>query len=390
MTTASLHLVFCIDAGFAPHMAATLESVRRTTPGPLVAHVLHGGLAADEAEGLNAMAGAGLAVHLYDLGPGAFADAMLGDALAERLSVATYYRFALARVLPKTVTRVLYMDADMIALESLRPLYDHTDLQGHVVAAVSETKLEPRGQGRLLGTTRGRYFSAGLMLVDMDAWRSARVEQALMDQLHSGHRFDYNDQDILNLVLDGRVLYLGQRYNVQTHSLHDGTAPADPAIMHFTGPEKPWRRSCVHPYRQAYRDARDATPFTPWAPDLYLDRHDHALIEHVARNVAPNARLALYGAGERGRRLMLALTDRLPGLRMIAMLDRDVRGAFDGVPIRGDMDFATVDHVVITSAAFADEIAADLRARGVPDHQVIRPPRPRLNAGEQDATGATL
>jgi lipopolysaccharide biosynthesis glycosyltransferase len=189
---------------------------------------------------------------------------------------ATWYRIFLPELLPE-VDRVLYLDADLIVLESLAPLWD-LDLSGHHLAAVTNV-LEPIYEDRpaQLGITgTGAYFNAGVLLLNLDAMRRDACSAALL-AFARDHAEDllWRDQDALNVVLGSRRLPLHPRWNCMNSILffpeaHDVFEPAElaearrnPAIRHFEGPaeNKPWHYLCTHPLRELYFAHRRNTPW---------------------------------------------------------------------------------------------------------------------------------
>jgi lipopolysaccharide biosynthesis glycosyltransferase len=78
------------------------------------------------------------------------------------------------------------------------------------------------------------------------------------------------DQDALNYALWRRWRRLEPRWNVQRHMVIpalNAEIPSDrrlrgrPAIIHYTGPEKPWVRDAYHPWSWLYWRNLARTPF---------------------------------------------------------------------------------------------------------------------------------
>lgn len=84
------------------------------------------------------------------------------------ITQAMYYRYLFADMLPKTVTRLIYLDADIICKGNILPLWQ-TDLQGKVLGAVRDWG-EAKSCDRI-GLKNGRYFNSGVLLLDLTKWR---------------------------------------------------------------------------------------------------------------------------------------------------------------------------------------------------------------------------
>jgi lipopolysaccharide biosynthesis glycosyltransferase len=262
------------DEAYAPHAAAMLSSVFASNPrGDIRAHVLHpAGLSRKAIDGISRMIdGYGGSVEFYDAAePGTHDLPAMDD-----ISNVMWYRLALPELLPN-IRRVLYLDCDTLVLSSLSPLWD-LDLGGEPVGAVTNVfppYLVHRPDD--LGVPRAEYFNSGVLLMDLDAWRSRALgEQILQLARSEPARLIFPDQDALNVELHTSWYRLHPRWNCQNGIFYFRTAEAligaaqvaearaHPAILHFEGREraKPWHYLSTHPYRQRYLDHRERTPW---------------------------------------------------------------------------------------------------------------------------------
>jgi lipopolysaccharide biosynthesis glycosyltransferase len=167
----------------------------------------------------------------------------------------------LHRLLPR-VDKILYLDVDVLVRESLLPLWE-TVLDGNVLAAVKgavnlRDKWEwnsTRPYWQLLTGQRGRYINAGVTLMNLDAIRTLQLEKQ-WDALAETKLY-YQDQDILNITCQDRIVYLPPKYNRLAYMTKEdynrfvaegifdenecAEALAQPAIIHYAG-DKPWKR----------------------------------------------------------------------------------------------------------------------------------------------------
>ncbi|MFI2710825.1 glycosyltransferase family 8 protein [Micromonospora sp. NPDC018662] len=266
-----IHIAFCVDDNYVNPMLVTARSVRGTmapTGRPLVFHLLDGGLSPE-----------GRDAALDGLG-------RVGDArfhqVADGLRIPDWHaadnpnynwwtsaslrRLHLAEVVPESVERVLYLDADTLAVEDVTALHD-TDLQGRCLAAVGVDRppgywpeaLAAAGDRR----THTRYFNSGVLVLDLHRWREQRVgpRAAALYQAHE-RVLRHPDQDTLNILLDDQWVGVDPRWNrlVQYHrgdpfGLERMAAlDTDEGILHFGGRVKPWHDSYPDtPLRRRYR-----------------------------------------------------------------------------------------------------------------------------------------
>lgn len=127
----------------------------------------------------------------------------------------TYYRLALPATLPD-VDRCLYLDSDMVVLGDIATLWG-INLCGMPLAAVRDHTAEQiRGAEnayRRLGVRK--YYNGGVMLIDLKQWRRLRVVQECLSRLRQReYQGPMLEQDVLNVLLDGQVLFLDPVWNV--------------------------------------------------------------------------------------------------------------------------------------------------------------------------------
>jgi hypothetical protein len=105
--------------------------------------------------------------------------------------------------------------------------------------SVTLEQLRISGTNTAFQAAQDAYFNAGVLLVDPLRWRRSGMDR-LWDELiatQSERGFIYQDQDVLNYLLAGRVGLLPAGFNHIVSEATDGTE----SILHFAGFPKPWR-----------------------------------------------------------------------------------------------------------------------------------------------------
>jgi lipopolysaccharide biosynthesis glycosyltransferase len=188
---------------------------------------------------------------------------------------ATWYRIFLPELRPD-LDRILYLDSDLIVLDSLGPLFG-VDLDDDCIGAVTNVlQLNHLHRPGELGLTEPRqYFNAGVLLMNLGQMREDRSTSALIafGREHS-QQIEWRDQDVLNVVLGSRRLSLHPRWNVMNSFRWKHAAEVfgasqledalhNPAIRHFEGPDenKPWHYLCDRVSRELYDEYRQHTPW---------------------------------------------------------------------------------------------------------------------------------
>jgi lipopolysaccharide biosynthesis glycosyltransferase len=211
---------------------------------------------------------------------------------------AMWLRIFLPELMPDD-DKVLYLDADTLAVSSLQELWD-TDLSGYALGAVTNVFQHNHAQRPAeLGLPGPEvYFNSGVLLINLADWRANDTTLRLIDV--AGDDLAWPDQDALNLVLSDRRLPLHPRWNAMNSLDWDSAADvfgedavmearADPGIRHFEGPDqnKPWHRECRGALRDLYFEHRAATAW----PDVELIGEELAarrgFIGQVLRAIRP-------------------------------------------------------------------------------------------------------
>ena len=184
----------------------------------------------------------------------------------EHMSVMTFARLLVPAALPQHVSKVLYLDSDLIVLRDLSSLWE-SDLNGKPVGAVLDS-IDGRLQSNTPGFERvprvSAYFNAGVLLIDLERWRADKISERALDYLQKHPTLPYCDQDAINVACDGRWARLHPRWNYQDH-LEETIAdlPKDqwPGVVHFCTRLKPWKPGCLHPQAPLYDHFRKQTRF---------------------------------------------------------------------------------------------------------------------------------
>jgi lipopolysaccharide biosynthesis glycosyltransferase len=271
-----LHIACAADAGYAPHSAAMLHSVmaHRGTSEVRI-HYLHGPRFPDRSAQLirEMVERGGAAISFWEIAD----ERIAGLPEMEFVTSPMWYRIFLPELLPD-VDRVLYLDVDTIALDSLEPLWE-TDLAASYIAAVTNVfYMRSHAQRALdLGIEPADYFNSGVVLMNLELMRRDDSSSALFEYARAhAAELAWPDQDALNVVLGKRRFALHPRWNCMNSVLlfpwaadvlgaeAVDEARANPAIRHFEGPtiNKPWHDESQSPMRDVYFAQRRQTPFS--------------------------------------------------------------------------------------------------------------------------------
>jgi lipopolysaccharide biosynthesis glycosyltransferase len=222
---------------------------------------------------------------------------------------ATYARLWIPTVLPESVERALYLDCDVIARRCVGDLFC-SDMKGAAALAT------PDVQSPFVSSTyavpywfeRGRRaddlnFNAGVMLMDLTAFRAERVTEAALEYLSDGRHYFAQDQEALNSVLAGRIGEMDPRWNQQSEIFlkqYEVILPfsqelreqlmANPWITHYSNQKKPWHAGLQHPLVHEWFEHLDQTAYAGWRPPGPTRRqratqHARVIVRKVGRKL---------------------------------------------------------------------------------------------------------
>lgn len=238
-----------------------------------------------------------VSVEYITPGEGDFADLPTSD----HVSVATYFRMLIPRLLPDHTKRAIYLDSDLLVLDDLTKIYDQDfgdallfaapdvacpffdcekSLANYRQCAPWLVTARPIPNYESLGFSGSEpYFNGGVLLIDVDAWRRSDISGSLFDCIQTNRQsLLFWDQYALNVTLADKWRPLPIRWNQGAHLLDFPSADAssipeqhaevlqNPAIVHFSSPLKPWHKASSHPHTEAFFETVDRTDWRGWRP----------------------------------------------------------------------------------------------------------------------------
>lgn len=212
-----------------------------------------------------------------------------------RWHISTFYRLFLCSILPEKIERVIYIDCDMIILNSLKNIWE-MDMQGYFAMGADDCR---SGSYRVnIGLEPEHiYINNGFLLIDLKAWRENNIEEKYIKFINKYNGdITYMDQGVLNGVLGSmnKIGLLSLRYNTQTvfydfnyNQIKQYRRPVfaysqkeyedavkDPIIVHFTScfisGTRPWNENNNHVFRDRFLEYRARTSWKDeslWADD---------------------------------------------------------------------------------------------------------------------------
>ncbi|ELP3325892.1 glycosyltransferase family 8 protein [Vibrio alginolyticus] len=129
-----------------------------------------------------------------------------------RFSKAMYGRLYLDVILPSSIERVIYLDCDLVVNKSISLLWN-IDISDFPIGAVPEDSSIIK-RSLMKRYTLNEYFNSGVLLINLKKVRSELSFQKVLSLLNdSKYRFEYPDQDALNVIFKNNWYMLPNIYN---------------------------------------------------------------------------------------------------------------------------------------------------------------------------------
>lgn len=189
--------------------------------------------------------------------------------VTSRYPESMYYRLLAPIVLPRHLNRVLYLDPDILIINSLNDLWEMDLPNDKAYAAASHSvlgKIRDNINNIRLDTDHP-YFNSGVMLVDLDKARKIVDLDEMIKTVNQSNDLDLilPDQDLFN-SLYGRYVHeipdeiynydarYYPAYLINSNNEYDlNWVLSNTSILHFCGKKKPWHSKGVNVFTSLYK-----------------------------------------------------------------------------------------------------------------------------------------
>jgi lipopolysaccharide biosynthesis glycosyltransferase len=257
----------------------------------LTLHVIDGGISANNLDKL-LLIGQHYRIKMHIIRP----DLTLYNSLISSLdyvSKATFYRISIPELLDVEIEKAIYLDCDIIVKQDVVKIWETNVSNYHLAATVdydTEKPKRPNDYKARFGIPRtGKYFNAGVLLLNLRRWRADHTSKKVLAYLTAhGATLPYADQDALNAVLHDSCCYLPPCWNQQPYVYRLAARETildsnvidlvhEPGIIHYLGRVKPWSSASSHPLRNEYYRYLALSPWKGYQPE------DQTLTNYLTR-----------------------------------------------------------------------------------------------------------
>lgn len=152
-------------------------------------------------------------------------------------SLSTYYRLLVGRIMPKDISRVLYLDIDVLVCADIRNMFKQYPMQNEILYSTTTPGAVFRSNDpfatnpylelcpRDPKNTQDKYkipikdcICAGVLLINLEQWREQNIEEQCIAFGAKWYTPLY-DQDILTAVCHGKISYMDWDWQVHSNVL---------------------------------------------------------------------------------------------------------------------------------------------------------------------------
>ena len=158
-----------------------------------------------------------------------------------------FCKLFLGTLLPE-YKKAIYMDIDVMAVSNIQPILDHP-INGEVMAVIEIAGAE---YGFLKSRGEAAHFSNGLLIMDLNWWRTSGIEETFQKHLQNVDETSMGGEEVSNLYLGkywsplpftfNFMNFTRDKYGIPNYD-ESNSMPwhyKHAIIFHFAGRAKPW------------------------------------------------------------------------------------------------------------------------------------------------------
>ncbi|MEI0612774.1 glycosyltransferase family 8 protein [Brachyspira pilosicoli] len=136
-------------------------------------------------------------------------------------------------ILLSHLDKVLFLDCDMIVLDSLKELFE-TDLNNFYVGAVEDKYFNNSHLKKIGLDISHKYFNVGLLMLNIKEFNSNNLSDKIDSYVNNTDKLYFPEQDILNFIFHGKTKYFDYKYNFTSAIVKKHKNIENIIIPHFT------------------------------------------------------------------------------------------------------------------------------------------------------------
>ena len=259
------NLLLTLDENYINQMKVLMTSIYISNPGEIFnIYLIHSGISNEKLDALEN----DLEKFYYKFFPIKAEDGLFSSArVTDRYPKEMYYRLLAGELLPKNLDKIIYIDPDILVINSLKDLWE-MDIRDYLFAAAShtgKTDMANNVNKIRLGTDTD-YYNSGFLLINLKKAREEIVPEEIFAYADDSYKnLLLPDQDILNALYGERIYPLDDaiyNYDARNYSSYLLRSKGEEdlvwvmentVVLHFCGRDKPWKKNHRTKFTALYR-----------------------------------------------------------------------------------------------------------------------------------------
>lgn len=257
MKKTPIHVAFCVNDDYIPYIIVTCISImENNTSNNITIHIFIDSISDKNKkafnENLEKYKNAKLVIHTVN-------DSSL-KGLKDSWSIYAWYRILIPQLLPDSINRILYLDADIIVKDNLEELF-HINMDNKSIASTIDIEtFNDETFIRCKYKKEKKYICSGVLLMNLDYWRDNNLTNKIISWAKENNDLiKFPDQDTINYICQDTKILLPLRYGIQAPFFTDNKfyekpysqelkdCIERPVIIHYAGCN-PWiKELSIHP-----------------------------------------------------------------------------------------------------------------------------------------------
>lgn len=257
-------IFFSIDDNYAPLLAVALNSAIKNADKSrkYKAFVLYKDLSDENIDRIKRLQTDYFAIEIVAM-ENSFN--MLDDRMSNRLrcdyfTLTIYFRLFIPNMFTQ-YDKGIYIDSDVVFTDDIGKMFD-IDLKDNLIGgctdlSIADTPPLVEYTEKAIGVKNGEYINSGVLLMNLKKLREENFESHFLNLLNT-YQFENvaPDQDYINAICNGRILYLDNAFNTMPNNQRPKSVKTN--IIHYNLFEKPWCYSNIQYEEEFWNYAQDS------------------------------------------------------------------------------------------------------------------------------------
>lgn len=265
MKNSIVNIVMAINEAFIFPTRTTIASIKNSKKDEMInIYILHFNISNDGVRLLESDSTDSVIIKCIKINENEFPDFNIYFEFSKEIMIKLFVQ----KYLPIELSKVIWLDSDLIVLNPLTDLYDY-DINDNYYAAYEDQIIKEEYLESIKFNQNYRYLNVGVMLINLKEIRKNKnFEKSIRDSLTKNYKvYKFTEQDLINTLYIEKSIVLGypHRFNRFVDKVHANEIKQENiSILHYQGfHQKPWKGCACRHYMLWWKYARTIKEYRP-------------------------------------------------------------------------------------------------------------------------------